>query len=106
MKITEWNGCRQLHFEVGGRRSTIVCPPKPLPGNPWVWRTEFFEAFNCADRALLERGWHLAYHSVSDMYGCPESIDMMKEFYDVVTAEFQLHKKPALPQSNSITLVS
>ncbi len=96
MEITDWNGHQQLHFEVAGRRSTIIRPHNPLPGNPWVWRTEFFEAFNYADFALLKKGWHLVYHCVSDMYGCPESIDMLKEFYDVVTRDFELHEKPAL----------
>ena len=90
------NGYRQLHFDVGGRRSTVICPDEPLPGNPWVWRTEFFEAFNYADFALLKKGWHLAYHCVSDMYGCPESIEMMKEFYDYVTSGFRLHERPAI----------
>ena len=52
MEITDWNGYRQLHFDVGGRRSTVICPDEPLPGNPWVWRTEFFEAFNYADFAV------------------------------------------------------
>ena len=95
MEITDWNGYRQLHFDVGGRRSTVICPDEPLPGNPWVWRAEFFEAFNYADFALLKKGWHLAYHCVSDMYGCPESIEMMKEFYDYVTSGFRLHERPA-----------
>ena len=96
MNITDWNGYKQINFEVSGRDSFIVCPKDPLPGNPWVWRTEFFSAFNYADLALLNKGWHLAYHCVSNIYGCPESIDMMKEFYDVATGEYNMHKKPAL----------
>ena len=96
MNITDWNGYEKVDYQVGGRDSFLIRPHNPLPGNPWVWRTEFFGAFDYADRALLEKGWHLAYHCVSDMYGCPESIEMMKEFYDVTTAEYQMHVKPAL----------
>ena len=69
--ITDWNGYKQINFTVGGRNSFIVCPKKPLAGNHWVWRTEFFGAFDYADRAMLEKGWYLAYHRVSDMYGAP-----------------------------------
>ena len=76
--------------------SCIVCPKNPLPGNPWVWRTEFFTAFNSADKALLEKGWHLAYHRASDMYGCPEAIEMLKEFYDCAISEYGLNKRPVL----------
>lgn len=96
MTETTWNGYKQMNFTVGGRTSYIVCPEKALPGNSWVWRTEFFEAFNYVDRALLERGWHLAYHCVSDMYGCPESVSMMKEFYDTAVNEYGMSSKPAM----------
>lgn len=95
-RISEWEGHKKITFEVGGRESFIVCPDSPLNGAPWVWRTEFFGAFDSADRALLDRGWHLAYHKVSDMYGCPESVAMMKEFYDAAVNEYGLHKRPAL----------
>ena len=94
--VGEWNGHRQILFAVGGRDSFIVCPDKPLPGNPWVWRTEFFGAFDFADRALLDKGWHLAYHRVSGKYGCPESILMMREFYETAVSEYALDPKPVL----------
>ncbi len=94
--VGDWNGHKKIEFGVNGRNSFFVCPKNPLPGNPWVWRTEFFGAFDFADRALLERGWHLAYHSVSNMYGCPESVAMMREFYDVAVKEYQLNATPAL----------
>lgn len=94
--ITDFYGHKQINFEVNGRNSFIVCPEKPLDGNHWVWRTEFFGAFDYADRALLERGWYLAYHCVSNMYGCPESVDLMREFYDVAVNEYKLNPRPAL----------
>ena len=94
--VSDWNGYKKIDFLVNGRKSFIVCPKNPLPGNPWIWRTEFFGAFDYADRALLEKGWHLAYHCVSDMYGCPESIDMMYEFYKVVVCKYNMGSRPAL----------
>ena len=94
--ITDWNGYMKINFEIDGRESYVIRPHKPLEGNPWVWRTEFFGAFDTVDRALLEKGWFLAYHCVSDLYGYPESIDMMKAFYDAVTTSLSLHEKPAL----------
>ena len=94
--ISDWNGYMKINFEIDGRESFLIRPRKPLSGKPWVWRTEFFGAFDTVDRALLEKGWFIAYHCVSDLYGCPESIDMMKEFYDTVTEHFGLYEKPAL----------
>jgi len=34
-----------------------VFPDNPLPDKPWVWRTEFFGAFDTVDTALLDKGW-------------------------------------------------
>ena len=45
---------------------------------------------------MLERGWFIVYHKVSDMYGCPESLVMMREFYDFMEQTFNLSKKPVL----------
>lgn len=95
-QITDWNGYRKISFTVEGRESFIVCPETAAEGNPWVWRSEFFGAFDYADRALLRQGWHLAYHRVSDMYGCPESIAMMRAFYEEVCASFALSACPVL----------
>ena len=96
MNITDWYGHEQMKFEVGGRKSFIVCPEHPLPGNPWVWRTEFFGAFDIVDRALLDQGWHLAYHSASSMYGNPESIRNFDEFYQVAVQEYHMNEKVVL----------
>lgn len=67
-----------------GREGFVIHPREAAPGKPWVWRTEFFGAFDYADRALLERGWHLAYYKVSDMYGCPEAIADMRSFQRIL----------------------
>lgn len=94
--VSDWFGYKEYKFTVDGRESLIVCPEHPLDGNPWVWRAEFFSAFDWVDRALLERGWHIAYHKVSDMYGNPESVGMLHDFYLTVTKEFALSRRPAI----------
>lgn len=94
--VSDWFGYKEYKFTVDGRESLIVCPEHPLDGNPWVWRAEFFSAFDWVDRALLERGWHIAYHKVSDMYGNPESVGMLHDFYLTVTEEFALSRRPAI----------
>ena len=46
---------KRLEFEINGRLTVICCPEHPLPGNPWIWKTEFFYAFNFAEKELLEK---------------------------------------------------
>jgi|GEM_PF-408345 len=93
---SRWNGWRQISFTVEGRESFVICPEKAAPGAPWVWRCEFFGAFDAADRALLRMGWHLAYHRVSDLYGCPEAIEKMHAFYAAVTEALGLSRQAVL----------
>lgn len=91
-----FEGYKVHTFTVNGRDSIIVCPKEAKEGNLWIWKTEFFEAFNYAERQLLDEGFFLAYHCVSDKYGCPESVEMMKEFYDKAVNEYGLNPKPTL----------
>ena len=96
IRESEWNGYRRLDFAVGGRESLLVCPKTPDARGRWVWRAEFFGAFDAADRALLARGWAIAYHKVSDMYGCPQAIAYMREFREVLRSTFRMTGKAAL----------
>ena len=89
-------GMDQLNFKYHGRDSVIIVPKNPLPGNPWVWRAEFFDAFPQVDTALAEKGWHVAYHMVSNMYGCERSLEYLRDFQDFVEQEYQLNRRPVM----------
>lgn len=88
-----WKGYKRKDFKLGNYDCILIMPFEKYPGSPWVWRAEFFGAFDYADRALLEKGWHIAYICISDMYGCPEAIDIMEEFYQYMVKEFGLSNK-------------
>lgn len=83
-------------FNYDGRSTIVVRPDKPLAGYPTVWRCEFFEAFDTVDKALLEKGWHIVYHRASNMYGCPESLEMLHDFYGFAIENFGVSAKPVL----------
>lgn len=87
---------RRIEFSLNGRNAILIFPDQPAPGRPWVWRTEFLGAFDDADRALLARGWHIAYLRASDLYGCPEAIEAMFDFYRHLTAEYAFSPFPVL----------
>lgn len=90
---TDWNGYTRKDFKLNQYDCILIIPHKVYPGSPWVWRAEFFGAFDYADRALLKKGWHIAYIGVSDMYGRPEAIDIMERFYQYMTKEAGLSEK-------------
>jgi len=92
-----WKGYKRHDFLYDGREAIVVLPEVPVHGNPWVWRAEFFDAFPSVDMALLEVGWHLVYYCVSNMYGCPESIRLMKEFHEfIIKKPYGLKLRPVI----------
>lgn len=93
---TLWKGYEKHDFLYEGRPAIVVLPKTPAFGNPWVWRAEFFDAFPFADMALLERGWHLVYYCVSNMYGCPEAIRLMNRFHKFIIEQYILYQRPVI----------
>lgn len=83
-------------FDFQGRQAILVAPGKAAPGNPWMWRCRFFGAFPQADNALVARGWHVAWVDVAHLFGGPEAMEVFDAFYDHVTSEHGLSKRPVM----------
>jgi pimeloyl-ACP methyl ester carboxylesterase len=93
---SEWNGHRRKNFMIHGRGGFLIEPRRAAEGRPWLWRPEFFEAFNEADLALLSQGWHLAFYKFSQMFGSPEAVDLMRDFHRAVVKTYKLAPAAAL----------
>jgi pimeloyl-ACP methyl ester carboxylesterase len=91
-----WNGYPRIDFVVGNRPAILISPKADAPGRPWIWRTEFFGAFPSVDLALLEKGWHVAYLDVRNLYGAPVALDAMDSFASYLKSEYALTAKPVL----------
>ncbi|PAW76569.1 MAG: hypothetical protein B9S32_14420 [Verrucomicrobia bacterium Tous-C9LFEB] len=82
--LDRWNGFERVSFDFQNRASHLVLPPEPLPGNPWLWRPTFFDAWPSADIALIQKGFHLAYTEVLADYASPTGIRHGKAFHDLL----------------------
>ena len=91
-----WQGYQRMTFTAGGVECYLVMPDEPAEGNPWIWRTEFFGIIATTDLELLEAGWALGYCKVSNMYGSPASVSIMKQFYDAAVPLVNLDRKVVL----------
>lgn len=94
--VTAWNGFKRHEFPVDGKNATVVVPEKALPGNPWLWRGEFFGHAPGADIELAKKGWHLAYLSVPNQFGSPKAMASWEKFYETLVKDHGLHPKPGL----------
>lgn len=93
---SDWHGYVKHAFEVDGHKVLVVSPKEAAAGLPWVWHGEFFGHKPAPDIALLGKGYHLAYMSVSDLFGAPKAVAHWNKFYAELTGKYGLSKKPSL----------
>ena len=91
--MNQWRGFERLDFVFEGHECILVKPEKAAPGNPWVWRAEFFDAFAQVDEAMAKNGYHIAYIRLSDRYGCPSAVEDMERFRKMLVERFGLCEK-------------
>lgn len=91
-----WQGCEKINFEVDGRDAFLIVPKQAATGYPWIWRTEFFGHEPQADIALLDKGFHVAYVDMQNLYGAPPAMSVMDSMYTLVTTEQKLNDKVVL----------
>ncbi len=82
IKQSEWAGYVRYDFKYNNRDAILVIPDKAAEGNPWIWRPAFFDAFPAVDKALLEKGFHVAYYDLTHLYGSPRAVKLGTGFYN------------------------
>jgi lysophospholipase L1-like esterase/pimeloyl-ACP methyl ester carboxylesterase len=78
---TNYHGFECFDFSFGRRDAKIVIPKRVAKDQPWVWRGRFWGHEPQTEIALLERGFHLVYCDVSELYGNAEAISLWDKFY-------------------------
>lgn len=90
----DYHGFEQKVFEYKGHTANIIIPSSPKE-NPkfFVWRVEFLGAFDTYDTEMVRRGYYLVNYEIHDMFGCPESVELMKSFFDFCKDTLSLAEK-------------
>lgn len=89
-----FHGFTMFHDTESGRR--VVVPKTAATGRPWVWRARFWGHEPQFDVAMLERGWHVAYCEVGNLFGSPEAIAKGDAFYRDLVSNHALSPRPVL----------
>lgn len=95
--VSEFNyhGYRGYLFNDNGVEYYIVRPRGVAQGNPWIWRARFWGHEPQVEIELLERGFHLTYCDVSNLYGANEAVKRWDRFY-ALAIQAGLHEKVVL----------
>lgn len=80
-KKTSFYGYNCFQFDFKGREAKIVVPKRVAIGKPWIWRARFWGHEPQTDIALLERGYHVVYCDVAELYGNAEAVSLWNAFY-------------------------
>lgn len=94
-KETSFYGFPLTQFKFNGVECMLARPKKVAEGMPWVLRARFWGHEPQTDIALLERGFHIAYCDVANLYGNQEAVARWNSFYRMLT-QAGLSKKVAL----------
>ncbi len=81
---SEYHGFDCLSFRFEGRDAKVVRPWRVAEGRPWIWRARFWGHEPQTETALLERGFHLVYCDVAELFGNDEAIGIWDRFYDTL----------------------
>ncbi|MBQ7152618.1 MAG: alpha/beta hydrolase [Clostridia bacterium] len=86
---------RKEEFVFNGHNATVILPDNPSGG--WVWKTEFLYAFDQAERALTDKGYTRVYYQISDRFGSPAAVRLMRAFHKELLCRYSfLFPKPVL----------
>jgi pimeloyl-ACP methyl ester carboxylesterase len=91
----DFHGFPAWRFQFEGVAAIVVAPHQAAAENPWVWRARFWAHQPQFDRAMLEKGYHIAYCDIGGLFGAPAAVERWNRFHALLT-QHGLHPKPFL----------
>src|SRR6202022_330196 len=79
--INSFHGYECADFTFKNRSCKIARPKIAAKNPPWIWRARFWGHEPQTDIALLERGFHIVYCDVAELYGNGEAVSLWNDYY-------------------------
>jgi hypothetical protein len=92
----QYHGFSQFNFTVAGKSCLAIAPKRPKAGNPWIWRTYFWDHKPTFDSIMCAQGYYLAFMDAPNLYGAPQAVALMDSFYTVMTSRYGFSRKTNL----------
>lgn len=78
---SSYYGFSCIRFTFEDREARIVRPKRSAKGRPWLWRARFWGHEPQTEIALLERGFHIVYCDVAELFGNDQAVGIWNRFY-------------------------
>lgn len=89
LQTSLWRGeFKRLDFTFEGRKAVVVFPRDENRRAEWMLKTEYFNAFQNLEHALVMRGMPLAYLENRNRWGTADDLDAKPRFRDFLAREF------------------
>ncbi|WP_225035248.1 alpha/beta hydrolase family protein [Winogradskyella sp. SM1960] len=83
-------------FLFEGHNAKVVFPNTKNSNNYWIWRARFWGHEPQVDKALLEKGFHVVYVDVGNLFGNDEAVSLWDSFYNYCVTKYNLNSKVVL----------
>ena len=93
MQESLWNGFRRIDFKFEGRDAILVFPEKANENKNWLFKTEYFSAFQGFELEMVKRGWHLAFIANVTRWCLDEDLDLKCRFAEYLSGKYGLYQK-------------
>ncbi|MBO9200628.1 MULTISPECIES: GDSL-type esterase/lipase family protein [Niastella] len=80
--VSSYYGYECADFTFNGHKAKIVKPRGVAEGKPFIWNARFWNVEPQTEIALLDRGFHVVYCDVAELFGNAEAINTWNKFYD------------------------
>jgi pimeloyl-ACP methyl ester carboxylesterase len=77
---SSYYGYQCIRFTFEGREARVTRPKRTARGRPWVWRARFWGHEPQTEIALLERGFHILYCDVAELFGNDQAVGIWNRF--------------------------
>jgi len=82
-------------FSFKGQKAKVVFPNEKSNGY-WIWRARFWGHEPQVDKALLEKGFHVAYIDVADLFGNQKAVELWNDFYSFCVDKYKFNSRVVL----------
>lgn len=104
--MDKWLNFKVDEFLFEGKKAIVICPETTEKHRRWLMKAEYFTAFQNAEKALVEKGFHLAFLENTTRWCIDEDLHRRARFQEFVKEKYKLSNKCSMVGMSAGGLIS